>query len=127
MRIGVPKEIKISETRVSMTPDLCRRCVKLGAKVMVEKSAGISAGYADSQYREAGASLVASAAKVWASADLVLKVKEPVPSEFELLREGQTLFTYLHLAAGPQLTELLLKKRILARRHTPSRFIKSRA
>jgi len=113
MRIGVPKEIKIGETRVSMTPSLCRRCVKLGARVLVEKSAGLSAGFGDAEYRAAGASIVASAAKVWASADLILKVKEPLPGEYELLRDGQKIFTYLHLAAGPELTKVLLRKRVL--------------
>lgn len=113
MIIGVPKEIKIGETRVSMTPSLCRRCVSLGAKVLVEKSAGLSAGFADAEYRDAGATLVGDVAKVWKSADLILKVKEPLPAEYGRLREGQTLFTYLHLAAGPELAKVLLKKRIL--------------
>jgi len=113
MTIGVPKEIKIGETRVSMTPSLCRRCVSLGAKVIVQKSAGMSAGFTDAEYRSAGAVLVAEAAKVWRSAEMILKVKEPLPSEFDLLGEGQSLFTYLHLAAGPALTKVLLKKRVL--------------
>jgi alanine dehydrogenase len=113
MKIGVPKEIKIGETRVSMTPSLCRRCVSLGAKVLFQKSAGLSAGFTDAEYRAAGATLVAEAAGVWKSADLILKVKEPLSTEYELLREGQALFTYLHLAAGPALTKLLLKKGIL--------------
>ena len=113
MLIGVPKEIKIGETSVSMTPSLCRRCVKLGARVLVEKYAGLSAGFGDAEYRAAGASVVASAAKVWASADLILKVKEPLPGEYELLRDGQKIFTYLHLAAGPELTKVLLRKRVL--------------
>lgn len=113
MIIGVPKEIKIGETRVSMTPSLCRRCVSLGAKVLVEKSAGLSAGFADAEYRAAGATLVGDVAKVWKAADLILKVKEPLPAEYGRLREGQTLFTYLHLAAGPELAKVLLKKRIL--------------
>lgn len=113
MQIGIPKEIKTGETRVSMTPSLCRRCVKLGAKVLVEKSAGVSAGFTDAEYRAAGATIASSAAKVWASSDLILKVKEPLPSEYELMQEGQNLFTYLHLAAGPELTKVLLQKRIL--------------
>jgi alanine dehydrogenase len=113
MKIGVPKEIKIGETRVSMTPSLCRRCVALGAEVLVEKSAGTVAGFTDAEYREAGAVVAGSAARIWASADLILKVKEPLPSEYRLLRRGQTLFTYLHLAAGPELAEVLLQKRIL--------------
>ncbi len=113
MKIGVPKEIKIGETRVSMTPSLCRRCVALGAEVLVEKSAGTVAGFTDAEYREAGAVVAGSAARIWASADFILKVKEPLPSEYRLLRRGQTLFTYLHLAAGPELTEVLLQKRVL--------------
>ena len=113
MLIGVPKEIKTGETRVSMTPSLCRRCVALGAKVLVEKSAGLSAGFTDAEYRAAGATLASNAEKVWAAADLILKVKEPLASEYPLLREKQNLFTYLHLAAGPELTKVLLAKRIL--------------
>jgi alanine dehydrogenase len=113
MKIGVPKEIKIGETRVSMTPSLCRRCVSLGAKVIFQKSAGESAGFTDAEYRAAGASLVPGAAAVWKAADLILKVKEPLPAEYDLLKSGQTLFTYLHLAAGPALAKVLLKKGIL--------------
>jgi alanine dehydrogenase len=113
MKIGVPKEIKIGETRVSMTPSLCRRCVSLGAKVLVQKSAGLSAGFTDAEYRAAGGVLVADAATVWKSADLIVKVKEPLSSEYGLLQEGQALFTYLHLAAGPALAKVLLKKKIL--------------
>lgn len=113
MLIGVPKEIKIGETRVSMTPSLCRRCVSLGAKVLIEKSAGVSAGFTDAEYQIAGAQITSSARKVWHAADLILKVKEPLPAEYDLLRPKQTIFTYLHLAAGPELTSVLLKKRIL--------------
>ncbi len=113
MQIGVLREIKTGETRVSMTPNLCRRCVQLGANVLLEKSAGASAGFTDAEYRGAGASLVGSAARIWKSADLILKVKEPLPSEYDLLRDRQTIFTYLHLAAGPELTKILLAKRIL--------------
>ncbi len=113
MIIGVPREIKIGETRVSMTPSLCRHCVALGARVVVEKSAGLTAGFTDAEYRAAGAMIANVSAKVWKSADLVLKVKEPLASEYDLLQEGQALFTYLHLAAGPELTKVLLRKRIL--------------
>ncbi|MFZ9682118.1 MAG: alanine dehydrogenase [Cephaloticoccus sp.] len=113
MLIGVPREIKIGETRVSMTPSLCRRCVALGAKVLVEKSAGVSAGFTDAEYRSAGATIVGSSRRVWREADLILKVKEPLPAEYPLMRTGQTIFTYLHLAAGPELAKVLLKKRIL--------------
>lgn len=113
MKIGVPKEIKIGETRVSMTPSLCRRCVSLGASVLVENTAGTVAGFTDEEYSAAGATLTASAQEVWAAADLILKVKEPLPAEYDLLKDGQTIFTYLHLAAGPELAKVLLKKSIL--------------
>ncbi len=113
MTIGVPKEIKIGETRVSMTPSLCRRCVSLGARVLLQKGAGLTAGFTDAEYRAAGATLVADAAKVWRGADLILKVKEPLPAEYDLLQNGQTIFTYLHLAAGPELAKVLLAKNIL--------------
>jgi len=113
MTIGVPREIKVGETRVSLTPGLCRRCVALGAKVLVERGAGVAAGFPDAEYRAAGATLVASTVKVWRAADLVLKVKEPQPEEYGRMREGQALFTYLHLAAAPELARVLLQKRIL--------------
>ncbi|NBR59227.1 MAG: alanine dehydrogenase, partial [Opitutaceae bacterium] len=113
MIIGVPKEIKIGETRVSMTPSLCRRVTALGGKVLIEKSAGDSAGFTDGEYKSAGATLVATAAKVWKGADVILKVKEPLAAEYNLLQQGQTLFTYLHLAAGPALAKELCRKSIL--------------
>jgi alanine dehydrogenase len=96
-----------------MTPSLCRRCVSLGAKVLIQKAAGLSAGFTDAEYKESGATLVADPRKVWKAADIILKVKEPLASEYDLMKEGQTLFTYLHLAAGADLTEVLLRKRIL--------------
>ncbi|MDE3083904.1 MAG: alanine dehydrogenase [Verrucomicrobiota bacterium] len=113
MTIGVPKEIKIGETRVSMTPSLCRRCVSFGAQVLIEKSAGLTAGFTDAEYRAAGATLAAGAGKVWRNSDLILKVKEPLRSEYSLLQKGRAIFTYLHLAANPELARVLLKKRIL--------------
>ncbi len=113
MTIGVPREIKIGETRVSLTPSLCRRCVALGATVLVEKSAGQSAGFTDAEYRAAGARIAPSAARIWGAADLVLKVKEPLPAEYGRLRKGQALFTYLHLAANSRLATQLLERRVL--------------
>jgi len=113
MQIGVPKEIKIGETRVSMTPSLCRHAAMLGARVLIEKGAGISAGYTDEEYKAAGATLSASADKVWKTSDMILKVKEPLASEYSLMQRGQTIFTYLHLAAGPELARQLCKKDIL--------------
>jgi alanine dehydrogenase len=113
MTIGVPKEIKNGETRVAMPPSLCRHCVASGPRVLVEREAGLKAGFTDEQYREAGAEVIGSAAGVWAASDLVLKVKEPLPVEYPLLREEQAIFTYLHLAANPELTDVLLQKRVL--------------
>ncbi len=113
MTIGVPKEIKDGETRVSMTPALCRRLVGLGAEVLLEKGAGAAAGFADAAYGAAGARLIGSAKAIWRNAELILKVKEPQPSEYPFLHDGQVLFTYLHLAAGAELTRVLLRKRVL--------------
>ncbi len=113
MTIGIPKEIKVGETRVSMTPDLCRRCVALGARVIVERSAGARAGFTDTEYGAAGA-ILASASEVWAEADLVVKVKEPLRAEYTLMRERQALFAYLHLAADHDLFEILVNKQMTA-------------
>ncbi|HYC72561.1 MAG TPA: alanine dehydrogenase [Opitutaceae bacterium] len=113
MLIGVPKEIKIGETRVSMTPSLCRRVKALGGEVVIEKGAGLSAGFTDAEYKAAGATVAASAAKVWKSADVILKVKEPLEEEYGRMQRGQTIFTYLHLAAGPRLARELCRKGIL--------------
>lgn len=114
MRIGVPKEIKDGETRVAMTPNLCRRCVKLGAQVRVEAGAGISAGFTDAEYAAAGAEMVGEPAAVWNEADLVLKVKEPLEAEFAYFRADLTLFTYLHLAANAPLAAALVERRVTA-------------
>lgn len=113
MLIGIPKEIKIGETRVSMTPSLCRRVRSLGGQVVIEKGAGLSAGFADAEYKAAGAVIASTAARVWKSADLILKVKEPLEAEYALMQRGQTIFTYLHLAAGARLARELCRKSIL--------------
>lgn len=113
MIVGVPSEIKDGETRVAMTPDLCRRCVRLGATVLVQKGAGQRAGFLDAEYRKAGARITNTAAKVWGEANLVVKVKEPQTREFKYFRPDLTLFTYLHLAACPELTAALVKKQVL--------------
>ncbi len=114
MIVGIPKEVKSGETRVAMTPDLCRRWVSLGVTVMLEPSAGLTAGFTDQEYRAAGGVVGGSAAEIWRRADLIVKVKEPQPSEYDLMQDGQALFTYLHLAAVPELAVVLLKKQILA-------------
>jgi len=113
MHIGVPREIKNGETRVAMTPDLCRRLVSLDCRVTVERGAGRTAGFQDVEYRRAGARVASTAAGVWKSADLILKVKEPLGSEYRFLRRGLTVFTYLHLAANRELARTLLRQRVL--------------
>jgi alanine dehydrogenase len=109
MIIGVPKEIKEQEYRVALLPSGAYQLTKRGHQVIVERGAGVGAGYPDSQYQQAGAQLVDSHTTVFEKAGLIVKVKEPLPVEYSLLRPGQMLFTYLHLAAGRELTEALLK------------------
>ena len=109
MIIGLPKEIKVQEYRVALLPSGAYQLIKRGHQVVVERNAGIGAGYPDAEYERAGATLVNSHAEVFARADLIIKVKEPLPEEYPLLRRGQLLFTYLHLAASRSLTEALMK------------------
>src|SRR5712672_2673756 len=109
MLIGVPKEIKGQEYRVAMLPSAAYQLIKRGHQVLVERNAGAGAGYPDADYQQAGATLVSEHGEVFEKADLVVKVKEPLPAEFGLLRPGQILFTYLHLAANRPLTEALMK------------------
>src|ERR1700726_1194418 len=109
MIIGVPKEIKEQEQRVALLPSSVGLLQKRGHSVLVEKKAGLGTGYPDEEYRHAGAEIVDLAKDVFARADMIVKVKEPLPAEFPLLRKGQILFTYLHLAASKPLTEALLK------------------
>jgi alanine dehydrogenase len=110
--VGVPKEIKIEENRVAVTPTGVAAFVARGHKVLIEKNAGNSSGLTDRAYEGAGATLVDSAKEVWQQADLIMKVKEPQPSEFSLLREGLILLTYLHLAASESVTRVLLDKKV---------------
>ena len=109
MTIGVPKEIKAQENRVALLPSAAYQLIKHGHQVIVERGAGTGSGYPDSDYEQAGARLVAEHAAVFAAAELIVKVKEPLPDEYPLLRPGQLLFTYLHLAANRDLTDALLK------------------
>lgn len=111
MRIGIPTEIKTHEYRVGMTPTGVRLLTAQGHAVLVQAGAGEGTGYPDAAYREAGAQLSADAAEVW-SAEMVVKVKEPLPEEFGYFREGLILYTYLHLAAFPGLTGELLAKKV---------------
>lgn len=109
MRIGVPREIKVHEYRVGLVPAGVRELVTAGHEVLVESSAGNGIGVDDAQYRSAGATIAASAAEVFARADMVVKVKEPQPAECAMLRKDQLLFTYLHLAADPGQAQGLMK------------------
>jgi alanine dehydrogenase len=109
MIVGVPKEIKEQEHRVAMLPSGVYQLIKRGHQVVVERGAGAGTGYPDDQYATAGAKMVDSHAEVFAQAEFIVKVKEPLPSEYALLRPGQLLFTYLHLAASRSLTDALVK------------------
>lgn len=112
MRIGVPTEIKNNENRVAMTPAGVVQLVKSGHEVFIQKGAGLGSGFTDNHYIRAGAKLVETAADAW-NMDMVMKVKEPIPVEYPFFREGQILFTYLHLAPEPELTRELIKKKVV--------------
>jgi alanine dehydrogenase len=112
--IGVPKEIKEQERRIALVPSAAEQLTKRGHTVLVEKNGGIGSGYPDEEYKKAGAEIVDLAKDVFARADMIVKVKEPLPGEFPLLRKGQILFTYLHLAASKALTDALLKSGVTA-------------
>ena len=114
MRIGVPKEIKTHEYRVGLTTASVRELVHHGHQVIVETAAGDGIGFGDDAYRAAGATIAGSAAEVFAAADLVIKVKEPQPAEYGLLRPEQVLFTYLHLAPDPGQTRALIESGCIA-------------
>jgi len=114
MVIGVPREIKGQEYRVALLPSAAYQLIKRGHQVLVECNAGVGAGYPDADYDQAGATLLSDHAEVFEKAELVVKVKEPQPAEYTLLRPGQMLFTYLHLAANVTLTEALQKSGVTA-------------
>ncbi len=109
MKVGIPREVKDSEYRVAITPAGVTELVKHGHTVYVEKDAGVGSSIADDEYVAAGAHIIGSADDVWAEADLVLKVKEPIPEEYHRMRAQQVLFTYLHLAASRECTQALLE------------------
>jgi alanine dehydrogenase len=108
MRVGVPREIKNQEHRVGLIPASVRELVHHGHAVLVERGAGVGIGFCDDDYRAAGADIADTPDEVFARADMVVKVKEPQPQEFGLLRSGQILFTYLHLAAEPEVPQALI-------------------
>lgn len=108
MLVGVPREIKNNENRVAMTPAGVHELTQRGHQVLIEQSAGVGSGFADEDYEAAGAQITKSAEDVWSSAEMIVKVKEPIEPEYKLMRKGQVLFTYLHLAASRPCTEALL-------------------
>ena len=113
MIIGCPTEIKTLEGRVGVTPAMADSFSHAGHTIYVQKGAGLKSGFTDEEYAYAGAELLDTAEEVYAKADMIIKVKEPLESEYELLREGQILFTYLHLAPDPVQTAALLKKKVI--------------
>lgn len=112
MIVGVPREVKDRENRVSTTPGGVHEFIARGHRVLVERGAGNGSGFSDDEYESAGAELVDGHADVFATAEMIVKVKEPVPDEYDLLRPGQLLFTYLHLAADETQTRALMRQRV---------------
>lgn len=112
MRIAVPAEIKNNENRVAMTPAGVIYLVRFGHEVFIEKGAGLGSGFSDKQYQDAGAVILDSPAEIWAM-DMIMKVKEPIPSEYRYFRAGLILFTYLHLAAEPELTKAMIDNQVV--------------
>ena len=112
MRVGVPKEIKNHEYRVGLIPAVVHALARRGHAVTVERGAGLGSGIQDAEYREAGAGIAETAEEVWTGAEMIVKVKEPLAAEYELMQPGQLLFTYLHLAPLPELTDALLRRQI---------------
>lgn len=112
MLIGIPKEIKNWENRVSLTPSGAKTLIDYGHKVFVQKNAGLGSGFTDEEYSSVGATILPAIEDVYKQAEMIIKVKEPQESEYELLKEGQLLFTYLHLAVEPKLTKALLKHKV---------------
>lgn len=113
MRIGVPKEIKNNENRVAIAPSGVDAFVRAGHEVFIETGAGVGSDFSDADYKKAGATIVMTPDEVWEQ-DMIMKVKEPLPEEYRFLREGQILFTYLHLAAEEELTKELVKQKVTA-------------
>lgn len=114
MFIGVPKEIKNNENRIALTPAGVVSFVKAGHSVLIEFDAGLGSGFTNEDYINAGANIIESASQVWAQSDMIMKVKEPLESEYEYFRSGLILFTYLHLAAEPKLAQALKDKGVIA-------------
>ncbi|HRZ25706.1 MAG TPA: alanine dehydrogenase [Spirochaetota bacterium] len=113
MKIGIPKEIKTREYRVAATPAGVRAMTSHGHRVFIQQSAGSGSGISDAEYEKAGAVILSKAEDVWSEADIIFKVKEPVDPEFERMKQGQIIFTYLHLAADEKLTRKLLDRKVI--------------
>jgi len=112
MQIGIPSEIKTHEYRVSMVPGGVKALVDKGHKVFLQKGAGIGSGITDDEYKSVGAEILGTAKEVFERSDMIVKVKEPVPEEYEYMREGLILYTYLHLAAAKELTQVMMEKKV---------------
>ena len=110
MKVGIPREVKNHEYRVAITPAGVHELVRNGHEVFVEQDAGVGSSITDDEYVAAGATILPTADDVWATGDLILKVKEPVAEEYHRMRSGQTLFTYLHLAASKACTDALIQQ-----------------
>ncbi len=113
MLIGVPKEIKPNENRIALTPAGAKSLVQQGHQVMVETNAGTGSGFYDEAYVQAGAEIIDSAKEVYDKAEMIMKVKEPLPPEYDLMKEDQVIFTFLHLAAEPELTKKLMERNVV--------------
>lgn len=114
MIIGVPREVKTDENRIAMTPGAVSVFVSAGHKVLIEAGAGKGSGIEDREFEQSGAEIVNTAKEIYERSEMIYKVKEPQPAEFDLLREGQILFAYLHLAAEPEVTRMLMEKKVVA-------------
>ena len=114
MIIGVPKEVKVKEHRVAIVPGGVKLLVEQGHRVLIESEAGLGAGVTNEQFIKAGATIIKSAEEIWGEADMIMKVKEPIKQEFALMKKRQILYTYLHLAAVPELAKALLELEISA-------------
>ena len=111
MIVGVPKEIKNNENRVGLTPAGIAELRKHGHTLLVQSTAGLGSGFADSEYEEAGATVLATIEEVYAQAEMIVKVKEPIASEYPLIKENQLLFTYFHFASGEELTHAMIARK----------------
>ena len=109
MIIGVPKEIKLQEHRIGLTPESTKQLTSRGHDVLVESDGGFEAGFSNDDYKKAGAKIISSAQEIFQSSELIVKVKEPQLSELKLIKENQIIYTYLHLAAAEELTKGLIK------------------